>query len=228
MEGLEHYLDDFILVLPLAQTTTPDHIRILDRDYNEMTDYLGLLRNPKKDVHGPIVEVLGIEIDTLSMQARLSQRKITKATSLVSSALAAGSLTLLDTQKITGFLSFCSSVVTFDRLHLRNLWHFTASFKNGRKRRPLNEAALYDLRWWNDMLPTFNGIYLFDETSRNSVHLFTDASSYGVGGFWYPAGPAQGAWRSHTCDIPQSSAFSYSLSPEHRALHINSLEIWAI
>ena len=68
--GNEHYLDDFILVLPPANTATPERIRVLNRDYNDLTDFLGLLRNPKKDTHGLVVKVLGIEIDTFTMQAR--------------------------------------------------------------------------------------------------------------------------------------------------------------
>ena len=75
-----------------------------------MTDYLGLLCNPKKDAHSLITEALGIEINTLSMQPRLSQSKIAKVTQLGNYGLAAGSLTLLDAQNIT---SFCPSTVVW-------------------------------------------------------------------------------------------------------------------
>jgi hypothetical protein len=63
-----HYLDDFIRIVPceLASTLAQD-----EKDYFDLTNTLGIPRNPAKDRCGTTVEVLGIEIDTSTFEARL-------------------------------------------------------------------------------------------------------------------------------------------------------------
>jgi hypothetical protein len=82
---------------------------------------LGLLRNDTKDDSGYVVEILGIEIDSLAMAAWLSPKKLAKAICLVTNALTSSKLTQLQAQKLTGFLSFCTAVVLSGRTFLRRL-----------------------------------------------------------------------------------------------------------
>ncbi|KAG5955163.1 hypothetical protein E4U58_007240 [Claviceps cyperi] len=57
--------------------------------WQQLTTYLGLLRNDGKDAEGTCVEVLGveIEIDTLRMLAILPAGKLAKAHNLITTAL---------------------------------------------------------------------------------------------------------------------------------------------
>jgi hypothetical protein len=47
----------------------------INEDYNALTDILGLLRNDSKDTAGTTIEALGIEIDSITMTARLSKQE---------------------------------------------------------------------------------------------------------------------------------------------------------
>lgn len=86
-------------------------------------------------------------------------------------------------------------MIRLGRTHLRRLWSFQAQFQNPRAARPLTPAALKDLLWWRDLLVQFNGILILNETQRRSIHLFTNASAIGQGGFWYEASPDHIDWR---------------------------------
>lgn len=68
------------------------------------------------------MECLCIEIDTIAMEARLSRAKLDKAHRLITSAISSGRLTKTETERLTGFLSFCTVVVRLGRTHLGRLW----------------------------------------------------------------------------------------------------------
>lgn len=68
---------------------------MFSRTWDMVTDTLGLIRNPSKDAEGTCVKCLGIEIDTITMEARLSPAKLSKALHLVINAFTIGRLTKL-------------------------------------------------------------------------------------------------------------------------------------
>jgi hypothetical protein len=225
-QHLAHYLDDFVHMLPAPHKLTA--LAQINDGYNAITDYLGLLRNDTKDESGYVIEILGIEIDSLAMAARLSLKKLAKATSLVTDALTSLKLTQLQAQKLTGFLSFCTAVVPLGRTFLRRLWDFTSTFVKPRSLRLLSEGATKDLQWWRDFLPQANGRRLLEDSERRVLHLFTDASSIGIGAFWYYGNPAQSKWPEFSQTIPQRQAFSHRLTPLEKTQHINALEVLAV
>ena len=73
-----HYLDDFIFALPPSQIS-PGHIQCFTAQYNAITDTLGIPRADAKDATGTCITVLGVEIDTIQMVARLPIEKLDKA-----------------------------------------------------------------------------------------------------------------------------------------------------
>lgn len=226
-ELLVHYLDDFILIIPAA----PDglsKLREAASGYTAVRHALGLLQNDSKDAQGTVVDTLGIEIDTIKMTARLSAKKLTKALSLVSAALSAGAIRLHEAQQLSGYLSFCSTVVRLGRTFLRRLWDFTATYRKAQSLRPLSDGAKADLTWWRDLLPYFNGVRLIDDPSRPIFHVFTDASNIAIGGFWYEGSPAETNWRPQVPNIPTAHAFAAPLTGGQSLLHINTTEILAI
>ncbi|RYC54493.1 hypothetical protein CHU98_g11720 [Xylaria longipes] len=103
-----HYLDDFIFVVPPSGRPRSQQVH---RIYNELSNALGLIQNSKKDGEGTCLEVLGIEIDTILMRARLSEAKIQMAIRIIDEALAKPTLSRRDIEKLAGYLGFCSSAV---------------------------------------------------------------------------------------------------------------------
>lgn len=212
---LRHYLDDFIGVLP------PDGVcrrGLVHAKFRSLVDYLGLIHADSKDAEGTVVSVLGVEIDTEAMEARLPAEKLAKAARLVGGALADGTLTGRAAQELAGYLGFCASVVILGRTYLTRLWAFAATFREQRARRPLTDGVLADLHWWQHWLPHFNGIRFIDDAVRPVIHIWTDASKLGTGGFWY-AGDVPD-WRN-ALPIPQQQAF---YAPRRDSLHINVAE----
>ena len=105
-------------------------------------------------------------------------------------------------QSLVGFPSFRSQVVRLGCVFMRRLWdfinHFPRKAPRGRLRR-IPAWARVDLEWWNNLLPTYNGVLFFDTSSRDLKSLYTDACLYGLGGLyfegcrsWEPAKVIQG------------------------------------
>ena len=137
-----HYLDDFISVLPAGTDPLP-----AAQHYNDLCWLLGLTDNARKSMEGTRVSCLGIEIDTMLMTARLPASKIAKGLRLVVDALTAGRLTQHTTEKLAGFLSFCTTVIPLGRTFLARLWQFHRTSSDPRALRPLTSAAVKDLNW---------------------------------------------------------------------------------
>ena len=231
---LRHLLDDFIYVIPLGEGSLTTAQR-LDEAYRELTDLLGVPRNDKKDCQGTTIIALGVEIDSVNMIARLPADKLQKVLDRTTAALEHTSITLDDIEKLCGYLSFCSSVVRLGWVYMRNIWTFVASFPNRhyrQMRRRLPPSVRDDIQWWNSFVQHYNGIHFFDTVSRETIHLYTDASALGMGGFYFEGatdrwsiGPAKFAQTLTKCH-----AFSAKIVPPAlgETFDINPFEIAAI
>lgn len=62
------------------------------------------------------------------------------------------------------------------------LWDFIASQLTQKR---LTAEIREDLIWWNELLPTHNGVLFFDGQARHVFQLYTDACLEGLGGFYY-------------------------------------------
>ncbi|KAJ6000957.1 hypothetical protein N7481_001366 [Penicillium waksmanii] len=82
---INHYLDDFIVITQSSSVSDPTGS--FDMVYNRVTDYLCIPRNTNKDRQGTDVIVLGIQIDSISMEARLPPDKLCRATLDAAAAL---------------------------------------------------------------------------------------------------------------------------------------------
>ena len=181
-----YYLDDFIRIIPKQEAAS---IIEADIDYIHLTDALGIPRNDSKNRCSTVTEVLGIEIDTTRFIARLSKEKLNKALIKTFIALAEGSLTKRDAQKLVGYLSHCCKVVRLGRVFLSSAWEFLSqNFLFSIVRRRINRCFRDDLIWWNITLFKVNGIVLFDDIKRPNIYLFIDACLRGLGGFFYEDG----------------------------------------
>jgi hypothetical protein len=216
-----HYLDDFLGVGPPGTAAADE----FGHQFEEICNRLGLRIKESKSITGTTAEFGGIELDTLTMEARLPLGKLHKATELVEHALQKGKLSLQELQSLTGFLSFCSKVVPLGRSFLRRLYDATGSYpRTGTKGRRLTAEMKADLRWWKQFLPSWNGIAIIRAT-RELYLLWTDASgNEGLGGYYLP-GPTSTASLG---ELTWSYAFAKPHPRRHRHKHINYKEMLAI
>ncbi|KAJ5874993.1 uncharacterized protein N7529_003423 [Penicillium soppii] len=175
---------DFITITQSPSVSDPTGL--FDKVYNRVTDYLRIPRNTKKDQQGTCITVLGIQIDSIAIEARLPPEKLCRATLDAAAALNAASLSLKQAERLTGLLAFCSRVVRLGRTRLQSLYTFQAAFPHGSSaRRRIPYEVRDDLEWWRDSLSLFNGVLLIDPYRRPITHLYTDASSTGQGLFFF-------------------------------------------
>ena len=183
LPDIRHYLDDFIIIAPPNAPTGEVH-----KSYKELTDLLGVPRNDRKDAEGTTIIVLGIEIDTNLFIARLPEEKLHRARALTTRILSQQAVSLSELQSLAGLLSFAAKVVRLGWVFMRQLWNFEMAFPLGKSReikRRIPTSIRNDLNWWNTLLPDFNGVFFFNDPSRQVVQLYTDACPKGLDGFFY-------------------------------------------
>lgn len=193
-----HYLDDFFAILPPGVDE-----QLYQHQFDILCGELGLKVNHKKDICDSIAEFLGIELDSIAMEARIPQKKLEKARLAVATALQGHFITHSDIQSLVGCLSFAAEVVVSGRAFLRRL--FDALRSNTRRHRITIDMRL-DLEWWDRFLPIWNGVRIL-HTNRTEFQLWTDASgNWGMGGYLL----------NNPCDSPSevfSSRFLHVWAP---------------
>jgi Reverse transcriptase (RNA-dependent DNA polymerase) len=215
-----HYLDDFIRVLE-ASRASKEALAQAEEDYHLFTTYLGIPEASDKDVCGTQAVVLGVLIDTVAFEARLDPDKLDKARCCALNAVTKGSLTLREVESLAGYLNWCSYVARIGKLYMHHIWDFRRSFPDSSSHsftKELPRELKLDLIWWANLLPDFNGVTLLEE-ERPIVHLTTDASSKGLGAYFYVE--VDGI-------LHQKDSFSIELPNFLRKQHINVLELRAI
>ncbi len=175
------------------------------RAYVWVTDLLGIPRNHSKDREGTQITVFGIEADKSSFTARLPPEKLEKAIKATAKVLAEQSVSFRDIQSLVSFLSFCSQAVQLGRVFMRRLWDFVNRYPRAATKvmcRKIPPWMREDLKWWNDLLPTYNGVLFFDVSNRPTTSVYTDACFYGLGGFFFDG---KSDWQ--TASVIQTRAF---------------------
>ena len=142
---------------------------------------------------------LGIELDTLTMEARLPEEKLQKCRIWVSVACSSKKMKLRDIWKLLGLLNFTCKVVVPGRAFLRRLHNITRGIDKPHYHVLINKESKADLKAWQLFLESFNGkaLYSFQPwVNSDCLHLFTDAAQsrgYGAlfGCHWF-----HGVWPS--------------------------------
>ncbi|PPR00185.1 hypothetical protein CVT26_009053 [Gymnopilus dilepis] len=182
--ALRHYLDDFLLIFP-AKSPQPicnaaiEWTMALGRE-------LGLCFQDSKTVWPSTkLEFLGIELDSITMEARLLPDKLEYLQQLVGLWAEKQKCSLRDLQELTGFLQFASQVVPCARSFLWRLFDFFASFRSQFALRHIPSSARADIAWWSRFSAVWNGVRLLRQIDREPLHIFTDASGRkGLGGVY--------------------------------------------
>lgn len=182
---------------------------------------------------GTTINFFGIELDTITMEARFPPKKLQKAKDLVILALHKTSLTRTELDSLFGFLSFAAKVVVPGRAFLRRLFdsktrtahssHADNYWSNlqGTTHVHLNRDMKSDLLWWHHFLPKWNGIRML-QPKRQVLWLWIDASgNYGMGAYILQTD-------QNLFSIPLQQAFSERFTTRLRHKHINVKEMTAI
>lgn len=213
-ENTLHYLDDFSAILP-SHTKAQAH----EDFFLHLCLVLGVHIKDEKSLRATIAEFLGIELDSIKMEARLPPAKLKKAEEGNKKALAQRKITRENLQSLLGFLSFAANVVVPGRAFLRRLFTTFREFKRIYHIDVDMRADLHE--WWAAFLPQWNGIQVLRRLeSRKVIQLWTDASSlYGIGGF---------ILMEDQKIPPISQAFSQKFSTRLRNKHITVKEMFAV
>lgn len=206
-----HYLDDFFAILG-----PHDDAEAYASEFDSVCNDLGLSINHKKDTSGTTADFLGIELDSVLMQARLPPDKLARARNTAKHLLNQATVSHSELESAVGFLSFAAKIVIPGRAFLRRLFDAI--------RRPvaiirITSAMRADLQWWQTFLEHWDGLQLLRHvTSRRTVYIWTDASGKcGLGGYIL-----------EDLTAPVQDVFSTPLSTRHLPYSIQFKEMKAV
>ena len=191
-----HILDDFFIAEPSR--------------WQCLTSFSTLLRL-FMSVHAPVVasktlgpsqvlEFMGIELDSVRMEARLPEDKLLRTRELLHSFTKRRSVRLIELQSLIGTLQFACKAVVPGRTFLQRMINLTRGVPSRFHHIRLNKEFFKDLTMWKAFLAGWNGRSFFLDTTITpspDMELYTDASgSVGFGGYfngkWF-----QGKWLPH-------------------------------
>ena len=146
------------------------------------------------------IEFMGIVLDSIRMEARLPQDKLSRIYELLTSFRKRRSVRLVELQSLIGTLQFACKVVVPGRTFLQRAINLTKGVPSRFHHIRLNKEFFRDLDMWKVFLSKWNGRSLFLESTINpapDLELYTDAAgSVGFGGYfqgkWF-----QGHWPPH-------------------------------
>ena len=157
------------------------------------------------------------------MAIRLPTKKLLKAQTIVRTARDKASVSLLELQQTTGYLTFASTVVPLGRTFLRRLYNMQLYFPpgSGHQRRRTSSEARKDLAWWAEVLSD-NPQRSIALRRREIIRTWSDAASTKGLGVYY------------TCPslpYPQANSVLSIALPNptiHTREHINTEEMRAV
>lgn len=187
--NLFHYLDDFFFAGSAESSSC----------LNALLDMLLLCRalnapvKPEKVIDpSTLLTILGIELDSAAMQARLPQDKLSALLDelLLFQQLYVShqSCTKRQLLSLIGKLAFACKVIPAGRIFLRRLLDTAHSVPNLDDHITISQETIKDVRWWLLFAEDWNGVAFFLQpnwTPADQFQLYTDASgSLGFGAYW--------------------------------------------
>ena len=176
---VHHVLDDFIFI-----SSTEEACLSGLRIFQDVCVILGVPLAEEKTVGlVKMLIFLGIELDTLLMEARLPQDKLLNCQQLICSTLGKKSLFLKSLQSIIGVLNFACNVVLPGQAFLRRLIQLLIGQTNPRRHIRLSRGSKLDLKMYASL-----ELYTDAAASRGYGAVFRRSWFYGE---WPPS------WKTH-------------------------------
>jgi hypothetical protein len=188
-----HYVDDFLFVAAGREAARQQMDAAL-----ALCAKLGVPMAADK-AEGPTtcLTFLGIELDTVAMEARLPGRRLAELRLLLKGWTGRQICSILDLQQLTGKLHFACNVVRAGRAYLRRLIGLTTLLcrergemkRDGGQMHRLTLEARQDILWWHRFIAHWNGrslLYEREWQSAITMELYTDAcysEETGCGGY---------------------------------------------
>lgn len=198
-----HYVDDYLLIV-----SDEDKAKAYLAAVLALCATLGVPMADKK-TEGPTrcLTFLGIELDTVAMEARLAATRLDELQTLLSAWDSNPNRTFCvkDLESLVGKLQFACHVVRPGRTYLRRLIDLERKMKQAQNRGNwspwrLDDEARADIHWWREFLVKWNGkslLYELEWTSAHKLLLYTDACERGYGARygdrWF-----RGEWNAET------------------------------
>ena len=137
-----HILDDFLIFDPPAS----GQCNIFLNKFIAMCTELGVpIKHAKTEPATTCITFMGLELDSIAMEARLPHEKLFKLRNLLDSYSRARKITLKDLQSLLGLLNFCCQVVPPGKCFLRRLYDLTKSVTKPNHRVTLNKESCKDI-----------------------------------------------------------------------------------
>ena len=176
-----HYLDDFLFAGEALSSVCEDN---LERGLSTCC-ILGVPVAPDK-VQGrsSVITFLGIEIDTISLQLRLPESKVSELLQTLTEWVSKRFCTKRQLLSLIGRLHHAASVVKPGRTFLRRLIDLSCSVSKLHHHIRLSKSARSDILWWSVFISSWNGIsYMLPATPE--IYLLADTSgSWGCVAIW--------------------------------------------
>jgi len=185
---------------------------------------LGMPLDPNKE-EGPstVLTFLGIEIDSVKLEVRLPQEKLSELNNLLARWRGMKSCKRRDLESLVGSLNHACKAVRPGRSFKRRLQDLLSTVKRGERRVRLNVEARADIEWWYQFGSRWNGTSLMKtvvtDGSPQEV-MYSDASgTWGCGATW------QGEWfQLRWEDLPGSA--EWSIMPKELLPIVVAATVW--
>lgn len=177
--GIEHLLfllDDFLAI------DRPENSGVETRNtLLSLCKRLGVPLNDKK-TEGPstCLQYLGIELDTLAMEARLPKEKMERIKGLLQHFMSLKACTKKQLLSLLGHLGFAARVVKAGRPFVARLIEISCFRKHLHEFVTITKDCREDISVWLELMGTWNGVSIMGEddyTTASSLSLYTDSSS---------------------------------------------------
>jgi len=151
---LMHYLDDFHTLGPPGSSVCQTN---LDRSIDCFSK-LGVPLHPDK-IEGPstCLTILGIELDSLTLQARLPRDKLDRITAMLEVWSQKCWCRRKDLESLIGHLQHACKVVPQGRSFLRRMINLLCAFRRHDHPIRLNQEFFLDLAWWREFFQSWDG-----------------------------------------------------------------------
>ncbi len=194
-----NYLDDW-LILAQSREQLGDHRDLVLLHLSQ----LGLRVNWEKSKLSPVqrISFLGVELDSVSMTARLTEERAQAVLNCLSSFRGRNVVPLKQFQRLLGHMASAAAVTPLGLLHMRPLQHWLHSWvprwawRRGTLRVSISQQCRRSLSPWTDLAFLRAGVPL-EQVCRHTV-VTTDASSTGWGATCNGQA-ASGLWTGRSC-----------------------------